>query len=290
MQHYKRIALVLAAISACAASAAGAQETAECTAIIDSLARIPRPVIDDTTRVTLVWRSAFCDARGPAQIARLWSLPDLTDSEYTALAWYSTVADVRLADTLMVIARRTSVRGHGRTTALFALSQQVTSVAPMVLSGLLLTGRSDSIWRSPHGGASPGGRPLTDADRQRIITTFADLSVQTAVPTVQHAARGALRASAEAYPRLTSVPANTVTLTYMCGNRFRLRNRSSVWGAFTYDVYGTAERRTIDVPVSVAPTVASEIFFTTKARGTVRVFWQNRLLQTKANGGTVCSS
>ena len=206
------------------------------------------------------------------------------------LAWNSRISDVRLADTLVAIARRASVRPYGRVAALFALGQQITYLAPMDVGELLATGRSDSTFRSPHGGATRGVRPLTDADRQRIITTFADLSVQTAVPTVQHAARGALRASAEAYPRLTSVPAGTVTLTYMCGNRFRLRNRSSVWGAFTYDVYGTAERQTIDMPVSVSPTVGSEMFFTTKARGTVRVFWQNRLLQTKANGGTVCSS
>ena len=290
MRHHPAIAFVFGVISAWIAPVAGAQETAECTAVVDSLARTPRPVIDDTTQVTLVWRSAFCDARGPAQLARLWSLPDLTDREYMQLAWNSSIADVRLADTLIAIARRASVRPYGRVVALFALGQQITAIAPMGVDELLATGRSDSTFRSDHGGASPGGRPLTDADRQRIITTFADLSVQTAVPTVQHAARGALRASAEAYPRLTSVPAGTVTLTYMCGNRFRLRNRSSVWGAFTYDVYGTAERRTIDVPVSVSPTVASEIFFTTKARGTVRVFWQNRLLQTKANGGKVCSS
>jgi hypothetical protein len=262
-----------------------------CATVIDSLARIARPTIDDSLNVTLPWRAAFCDDFGPAQIARLWALPDLTDREYTNLGWLSAIADVRLSDTLTLVARRTTLRAHARTWALYALSHHVNRDTPPTLPFFVELGVDNNAGGYfSHSGSSPGGRPLTDTDRQRVIKVFADLSTQTAVPTVQHAARAALRLSAGNYPTLTPVPNGTVTLTYICGNRFRVRNRSSVWGSFRYDVYGTNERRDVSVPVSVSPTVASEVFFTTANTGTVRLFWKGQLLQTKANGGTVCST
>jgi hypothetical protein len=188
------------------------------------------------------------------------------------------------------VAKRTSAPAYLRYHALTTLLQFVTPSGPTDFVEIQAYGRSDTTKNYVHGGSTPGGRPLSVADRLRIIRTFADLSLQTSPPSVQHAARGALRASAKDLPQLTPVPAGTITLTYMCGNRFRIRNRSSVEGDFTYDVYGTPERGTVWVRASRSTSVASEILFQTRNKGTVRVFWQNQLLQTKANGGSTCTT
>ena len=79
------------------------------------------------------------------------------------------------------------------------------------------------------------------------------------------------------------VPNSALKLTYMCGNRFRVRNTGTEWIDVSWDVYNTADRGDL----SVGP--GADEFFTTEVKGTTRLFYFGALVQTKANGGTVCS-
>lgn len=85
-----------------------------------------------------------------------------------------------------------------------------------------------------------------------------------------------------------------MVLTYMCGNVFRVRNRGLVPVRLSWDVYGTTERGTVSVGASTLQGSARGVFnetrFGTARSGTARLFLGTQLVQTKANGGTVCTS
>ena len=89
------------------------------------------------------------------------------------------------------------------------------------------------------------------------------------------------------------VPADIV-LTYMCGNVFRVRNRGLVPVFLSWDRYGTTERGTVSVGASTLQGSARGVFnetrFGTPSAGTTRLFLGTQLVQTKANGGTVCTN
>jgi len=79
-----------------------------------------------------------------------------------------------------------------------------------------------------------------------------------------------------------------VTLTYMCGNRFRVRNVNGFALQLRWDVYKTADQGAVAVPGRPAGSAFSEVFFSTATPGTVRLFQGASLVQTKANGGKSC--
>jgi hypothetical protein len=81
--------------------------------------------------------------------------------------------------------------------------------------------------------------------------------------------------------------ARRVTLTYMCGNRFRLRNPLGDSIYVKWDVYSTSDSARMWLPGARANSY-TETFFTTRLKGTTRVFWNGSLIQTKANGNSSC--
>jgi hypothetical protein len=81
-----------------------------------------------------------------------------------------------------------------------------------------------------------------------------------------------------------AVGPGTVTLTYICGNSFRVRNTNPFAVNVTWDVYKTTEMGTLTLPPKPASAAYSEIFFTTVGKGTVRLSEGGTVIQTKANG------
>ena len=79
-----------------------------------------------------------------------------------------------------------------------------------------------------------------------------------------------------------------IRLTYICGTTFRVRNGNLAPVIVTWDVAGTAERGTLQVPARAYSALFSEVFFTTVATGTVRLFFNGAQVDVKANGGFVC--
>jgi hypothetical protein len=81
-----------------------------------------------------------------------------------------------------------------------------------------------------------------------------------------------------------AVTPGSVTLTYICGNSFRVRNTNTSMITVTWDVYQTAETGSLALPSKPANAPYSETYFTTVNKGTVRLFESGALVQTKANG------
>jgi len=77
---------------------------------------------------------------------------------------------------------------------------------------------------------------------------------------------------------------NSITLTYICGNSFRVRNTNPAVITVTWDVYKTPEKGTLALAARPAQAPYSETYFTTANKGTVRLFLDGVLIQTKANG------
>jgi hypothetical protein len=73
-----------------------------------------------------------------------------------------------------------------------------------------------------------------------------------------------------------------ILLTYICGNRFRVRNTNTAPVTVSTDVYGTTEKHAFIVQP------AKDFFFPNGHKGTVRLFFNGQLVQTKANGGKPC--
>jgi len=77
---------------------------------------------------------------------------------------------------------------------------------------------------------------------------------------------------------------NSITLTYICGNSFRVRNTNPSVMTVTWDVYQKGETGTLTLPAKPGTGPYSETYFTTVNKGTVRLFLDGVLIQTKANG------
>ena len=92
-------------------------------------------------------------------------------------------------------------------------------------------------------------------------------------------------------PELATAPSmsqaaqpNSITLTYICGNSFRVRNTNPTVMTVMWDVYKTTEQGTLTLVAKPASAPYSETYFTTVNKGTVRLFLDGVLIQTKANG------
>ncbi len=79
-------------------------------------------------------------------------------------------------------------------------------------------------------------------------------------------------------------------LTYLCGNRFRIRTTRRDTVRVRWDVYRTADTGSVVVPGVEAPATQRDVEFETRERGTTRIFLGAQLVDTKANGGTTCSA
>jgi hypothetical protein len=77
---------------------------------------------------------------------------------------------------------------------------------------------------------------------------------------------------------------NSITLTYICGNSFRVRNTNPTVMTVTWDVYQKGETGSLTLPAKPSTGPYSETYFTTVNKGTVRLFLDGVLIQTKANG------
>jgi hypothetical protein len=77
-------------------------------------------------------------------------------------------------------------------------------------------------------------------------------------------------------------------LTYLCGNRFRIRTTRQDTVRVRWDVYRTADTGSVLVPGVEVPATQRDVVFETRVRGTTRIFLGAQLVDTKANGGLNC--
>ena len=89
---------------------------------------------------------------------------------------------------------------------------------------------------------------------------------------------------------LSKTQIDSIRLTYICGNRFRVRNPNDTEVTVIWDVYEKSEKGTLVLPPRLEGVEYSETLFETQNKGTVRLFLDGKVIETKANGGTVCES
>lgn len=287
----KRItAGIFIALTVGSTGASRAQEAPSCPATAATVAQTTRPTTEDTSE-TATRALFYCSVSGPAQIARLWVQPGLSSKELLNLrAYTSGFLDQRIVDTLSAISRRVSVATEVRQSALAVLASYINPTLPVSPGTLREMGRDLRDASVTDGGVVVSGSvPTTLSSRRAIVQLFAELASQTSDIGVREVARAAFRGSNQYAPELVTIPSGMVTLTYMCGNRFRVRNTSPLDLLLRYDVYGTTETREFTVLGASSARPVTEVFFPSRRRGTVRIFYRSQLLQTKANGGTVCS-
>ena len=78
------------------------------------------------------------------------------------------------------------------------------------------------------------------------------------------------------------IAANLIFLEYICGTQFRIRNTNAESAELRYEVENSDELGDLVVGGR------GEIILNTDKAGTVRLFLQDMLIQSRANGGTTC--
>lgn len=233
---------------------------------------------------------SMCEITGPPTIARMWSTVANSSLELNRLFALSTsVRDKRILDSLVVAARRTGLAEPIRMAALATLAAYFDPRSHFASIDGPRTGVVGN--RLPvllHYDTTPGAVPLPASTRPTVAAVFRDLANGDPEPTVQAAALFLRQAAYYIAPSATPIDANSIRLTYLCGNRFRLRNYNNIELEVRYDVYSTSEARSLFPKARSTPPGYSELVFTTKNRGTVRVFYNQQLVQTKANGNKAC--
>jgi hypothetical protein len=127
-----------------------------------------------------------------------------------------------------------------------------------------------------------------DADR-RADSLAARIAADPGAPAVLRMAGNCLWSAVYQAATQRPIDPTLVKLTYLCDNRFRVRNGNARDVTVTYDVYGTDESGALGLDGRSYNAPYSEYVFKTEHSGTVRLFVGSQLVATKANGQAPCS-
>ncbi|HEY4307511.1 MAG TPA: hypothetical protein VGM82_23760 [Gemmatimonadaceae bacterium] len=84
------------------------------------------------------------------------------------------------------------------------------------------------------------------------------------------------------------IAAPHVTVSYVCGNKFLLRNDTPFELALTYDVAGSGDMHEVRIPGATPGGKAVERTFTAPSAGSVRLFNIDEVIGTAPHRGTTC--
>ncbi|HYC32213.1 MAG TPA: hypothetical protein VEB59_07975, partial [Gemmatimonadales bacterium] len=101
---------------------------------------------------------------------------------------------------------------------------------------------------------------------------------QDSVPTAEPTA---------AAPALVVDP-ETITLTYVCANRYSVRNTGPIEATVTYVVVGTSESGQLTLPAPVSPATHTDTPLTTQSTGTVQLLLEGTVIEEVPNGARSC--
>lgn len=153
-------------------------------------------------------------------------------------------------------------------------------------ASILATGSDLSAVTSASGGFTVGlVRPGSRMVRAEALPAGCSADSVTVVVDAGGSATAMLRADCGP----VTITPTAIRLTYICGNTFRVRNGNAASVVVTWDVFGTPETGTLTLPPRPITGTVSETFFTTVARGTVRLMYSGSQVDVKANGGAVCT-
>lgn len=200
-------------------------------------------------------------------------------------------ASAALLDGRLAVAARTVAADWGaaslpRATALTALTVQWRrglSVPPELLFG---NGPEDPVCVLGDGalGGPYVGQSVPTSLAEDIQTIAAQILANASSPLkLRRVAQCMFRIANAVEP--PAFAASGVKLTYLCQTRFRVRNTNFASATLTYDVYGTQERGSVTVTRATPSEPQRDVVVMTTNVGTVRLFYNGTLIQTKGNGG-----
>jgi hypothetical protein len=290
--------LVVISALACGRSASGQDPrtpatVTECDAAIAAVDRlVSNPHKPSAVEQQQLWTATRCDARGGVALARLVPLartshdvPGLQNAEAIA----TNFSDSTVARAMLQLASDAGATAESR---IFAFRVLMGLHAPTTWfdqpSSYSATGtacRTRTIAAPP---PLPGA-PLPDDFAQRAGTVAKSVANGTAAQNVRAAATCAYRHFG-AFANL-DVDATKISLSYVCGNDFRVRNDNAVTAPLTYRVAGTADEGDVNAPANGA------LVFRTDSIGTVNLFLAlpnippgPQPIRSASNGGTACGS
>ncbi|MBK6424403.1 MAG: hypothetical protein IPI38_00470 [Gemmatimonadetes bacterium] len=232
-----------------------------------------------------------CGVTGPSIVAGAWAGFAADDTTLNALVEASRyLRDSRVLAAVRPIAASNSYVLRLRLAALQVLVTYLDSsyVAVPGQLDLAISGGAGQLSGEPSFKATLTTSPLAANAADEIGTTLAQLASASSAPVVQAAARFIRAQLYYRKPAATPLLPNALTMSYRCGNRFRIRNSGDIRVKVTYAVVGAAESKTFAVAVPAAGQSFKDTYFTTSATGTVQLSYNGTVVQTKANEGTVC--
>jgi hypothetical protein len=237
-----------------------------------------------------------CELSGVDLIVRLWRWPSHTEAQWYALKFATRrINDGLLADSVRAIALDEAAPVETRKAALeVLLGFVVPKLAVSALSGSTAPSSDNPpiFQRIGDFPAVAGANAVPGNIGVTVRSLLASLSASGQPGELRDYAI-ALTTALAGYDYAKSRPSASsgagITLTYVCGNRFRIRNTNSYYIPLTFDVYGVAGSGYEVAAAARAPSAAyRDVFFDAMQPGTVRLFAAGKLIQTKANGGKLC--
>lgn len=99
-----------------------------------------------------------------------------------------------------------------------------------------------------------------------------------------------LKANADYILSISPPPVNTalITLGYVCGNKFKVRNRNPVAVPLTWDLINHPQTGSLTVPAMAPGGEPGSAFITTIEKRTLRLYYNGQRIATVANGNKTC--
>ncbi len=246
---------------------------------------------------TGIYAQAVTSSDGPRIASEILSGRGVTDTielnHLTAPA--AVLRDARIFDAGLTVAGDPGATPQARVYAFRTLIAQLNPTRQLRYSDLAGSMTSASCIGqsgSPHD-VFFLGTPLPGDAETRVRTLARAVAADSTQPNpVRHAA-----ACAALYQLVSKTPSQAyaevvsnvdISLEYVCGNQFRLRNPFDEPVLLTYEVEGTQENGTLSLPARSAGTPYSEITFVTTNSGVVKLFESGELVQSETNGGLSC--
>jgi hypothetical protein len=149
-----------------------------------------------------------------------------------------------------------------------------------------MTSRVDAVLQQVASGGAVALNRRPSRPTRDINTTFPSM------PTDPHAYAADLRRALQSYEitaQFPIVPPN-VTLHYVCGNRFRVRNKTPFPVVLQYDVNKDGNMHdAVRLPAASGGGDFTEDRFTAVSAGRVRIFYGGQPIDGADNAGTTCS-
>ena len=95
-----------------------------------------------------------------------------------------------------------------------------------------------------------------------------------------------LKANADYVISISPPPVSTalINLSYVCGNKFKVRNLNTVAVPLTWNVVNGSETGAVTVPAKLPSGEPGSVFITTIEKRTLRLYYNGQLIATVANG------